>query len=62
MADSISIGTLTIGAGSKVTINAIPGGQAFLSATSATKPVPEPAAWVMLMLAFIGLGFYWRSK
>jgi autotransporter-associated beta strand protein/T5SS/PEP-CTERM-associated repeat protein len=54
--DSINIGTLTIGAGSTVTIAAIPGGP--LAEPLPLTPVPEPSAWAMLLLAAMGLGIY----
>ena len=48
-ADSVRVGVLTLGAGSTLTINAIPGGPS--SAGSATAPVPEPSALVLLAAA-----------
>jgi autotransporter-associated beta strand protein len=59
-ADSVKTGTLTIGAGATLTINAIPGGPS--AGLGPISPVPEPATWAMLMLAAMGLGIYWRRR
>jgi autotransporter-associated beta strand protein len=59
-ADSISVSTLTIGAGSVVTIAPIPGGS--LSGSGSLSSVPEPSTWTMLVLAAMGLGIYWRCS
>jgi fibronectin-binding autotransporter adhesin len=62
-AASVVQNTLTISAGAKLTIAAIPGGpsggQTFLSAA---KSVPEPSTWAMIVLAAMGLGMYWRLR
>ena len=50
-ADSISGGTLTIGAGSTVTIKPIPGGSLGYEIT----PVPEPSTFILLILGAAGL-------
>jgi hypothetical protein len=55
-ADSIQVGTLTIGAGSKSTIAAIPGGP--MASDANLTPVPEPTTWAMLILAAMGLGIF----
>ncbi|MGA2799164.1 MAG: PEP-CTERM sorting domain-containing protein [Thermoguttaceae bacterium] len=57
--DSIDLGTLSIGAGSTLTIAAIPGGP---QAELALNPVPEPSTWAMLLLAAMGLGIYRRRQ
>jgi autotransporter-associated beta strand protein len=57
-ADSIAQNTLTIGAGSKLTIAPIGGGP--LADAGTLNAVPEPSTWAMLMLAVMGLGMYWR--
>jgi hypothetical protein len=60
-ADSINTSTLTISAGSVVTIRAIPGGQ--LSSASALTPVPEPSAVILLLFAgLFGLLCHWYGK
>jgi autotransporter-associated beta strand protein len=56
---SLNTGTLTIGAGTTVVIKAITGGP---SAGGSISPVPEPATWVMLLLAAMGLGIYRRRS
>jgi len=55
-ADSVQVGTLTIGAGSILTIAPIPGGP--LAERNSLTSVPEPSVWAMLMLAAMGLGIY----
>jgi fibronectin-binding autotransporter adhesin len=62
-ATSVVQGTLTIGAGAKLTIAPLPGG-APLSGGSikAINAVPEPSTWAMLVLAAMGLGIYWRRS
>ncbi len=57
-AASISQGTLTIGSGATVTIQALPGGPQ----GGATTPVPEPNAFVLLAGAFIMAKFAWSKK
>ncbi|MGA2060615.1 MAG: autotransporter-associated beta strand repeat-containing protein [Thermoguttaceae bacterium] len=59
-ATSVTQGTLTIGAGATLTIAAIPGGP--LAGMGSISPVPEPATWMMLLLAAMGLGIYRRSR
>jgi hypothetical protein len=59
-ATSVVQNTLTIGAGSTLTIAAIPGGP--LAGMGSISPVPEPSTWAMLMLAAIGLGIYRRRS
>ena len=48
-ASSITLGTLTVAAGSTVTISPIAGGP--LAALSSPTAVPEPGVWLMLLLA-----------
>jgi autotransporter-associated beta strand protein len=55
-ADSINLGTLTIGAGSTVIIAPIPGRP--LAEPGSQSPVPEPSTWAMFVLAAMGLGIY----
>jgi fibronectin-binding autotransporter adhesin len=50
-ADSVQVGVLTLGAGSTLTINAIPGGPS--SAGSAIAAVPEPSVLVLLAVAAV---------
>ncbi len=59
-ADSIMVGTLTVGPGSTVTIKPIPGGP--LAGAGSLSAVPEPSTWAMLMLAAMGLGIYCRRR
>ena len=59
-ADSINVGTLTIRAGSTITIAPIPGGP--LADAESMRAVPEPATWAMLVLAAMGLGVYRRRS
>ncbi len=59
-ADSISIGTLTIGPGSTVTINALPGGPASIS--TPFSPVPEPSTALLLLPAALFGVLYHRHK
>jgi autotransporter-associated beta strand protein len=58
--DSMNIGTLTLGIGSRVTIAPLPGGPT--AGTNSLTSVPEPSTWAMLMLAAMGLGIYWRRS
>jgi hypothetical protein len=59
-ANSVSVSTLTIGAGSTLTINAIPGGPL---AGGGLTPVPEPSVFVLLTIATLGLiGAAWRKR
>jgi autotransporter-associated beta strand protein len=51
-ATSVDVGTLTIGAGSTLTIAALP---SVMSSGSALAPVPEPSIIVLLALAGLGL-------
>jgi autotransporter-associated beta strand protein len=62
-ATSVVQDTITLGAGSTLTIAAIPGGPsvdaaitAVPSAGDSITPVPEPSTWVLLLLAALGLG------
>jgi fibronectin-binding autotransporter adhesin len=58
--DSVSIGTVTLGAGSTLVINAIPGGP---SAGGGLTPVPEPSTFVLLTIAALGfIGAAWRKR
>jgi fibronectin-binding autotransporter adhesin len=59
-ATSVTQGTLTIGAGATLTIAAIPGGPT--AGPGSISAVPEPATWVMLLLAGLGLGIYRRRN
>jgi autotransporter-associated beta strand protein len=58
-ATSVFQNTLNMGAGSTLTITAIPGGYQGMGQIS---PVPEPSTWAMLMLAAMGLGIYRRRR
>jgi fibronectin-binding autotransporter adhesin len=55
-ATSVNVGTITLGAGSTLTIAAIPGGP---SAGGGLTPVPEPSTLVLLTIA--ALGFIWAA-
>ncbi len=55
---SIVCNTLSIGAGATIVIKPIPGGP--LVGSELLTPIPEPSTCVMLMLAAMGLGIYWR--
>jgi hypothetical protein len=55
---SIVQNTITLGAGCTLTILAIPGGP---SAGGGITPVPEPATWLMLVLAAAGM-LMWRAR
>ena len=58
-AESINVSTLTLAAGSVLTIQAIPGGPQGGTIT----PVPEPAAFVLFGIAVIGmLAFAWQRQ
>ena len=60
-ADSISVGTLTVGAGSVVTINALPGGPT--AGGPACKPCPNLRPWSCWPWpAWPWLGAYLRRK
>jgi autotransporter-associated beta strand protein len=59
-ATSITQNTLTIRAGAKLTIAALPGGA--LAGMNSLSQVPEPSTWAMLMLAAAVLGIYWRRS
>jgi autotransporter-associated beta strand protein len=52
-ADSISVGTLTIAAGAKITLRPLPGGP--MAGNGALKTVPEPN--VFMLLAMVALGW-----
>jgi fibronectin-binding autotransporter adhesin len=59
-ASSVVVNTLTIGAGSKLVINPIPGGSL---AGASIKAVPEPSTLVLLAIAaMVGLVSVWRRK
>jgi hypothetical protein len=60
IATSIVQNTLTIGAGCTVTIKAIPGGPS-ASGDNLT-PVPEPATWILLILAAAGISSWKASR
>ena len=55
-ADSINVGTLSLGIGSRITINPIPGGP--LASTANLTVVPEPSTAVLLLLAGLFGVFY----
>jgi autotransporter-associated beta strand protein len=57
-ATSISQGTITLGAGSTLTIAAIPGGPS----GSAITPVPEPSASLLLLTAVLAAGLSARTR
>ena len=57
-ADSIAVGTLTISAGSTITISAIPGGPL----SDSLRPVPEPSAWVLILFAAVGSLFIGQRR
>ncbi len=57
--NGIKIGTLQIGAGSTVTINAIPGGPT--SDSTLLYPVPEPSTTLLLLVAGL-IGALWRLR
>ena len=59
-ADSIGVSTLTIAAGSTITINAIPGGP--LSGGNSLAAVPEPSTIALLIGACLGMLFYCRRQ
>jgi hypothetical protein len=59
-ANSVNIGTLTLGIGSRLVINPIPGGP---SAGGTLTTVPEPSTFVLLTIAALGLiGAAWRKR
>jgi autotransporter-associated beta strand protein len=49
-ADSIAVGTLTVSAGSTITISPIPGGPL----SDFLLPVPEPSTWGLILFAAVG--------
>ena len=59
-ADSINVGTLTIGIGSTVTIALIAGGP--LSGSGSLSSVHEPSTCAMLVFAAMVIGIYWRCS
>jgi fibronectin-binding autotransporter adhesin len=60
-AEKVVTGTLTIGAGAKLTIKALPGSQQL--AGGGMHAVPEPSTWIMLSIAALGLlGAAWRRR
>jgi hypothetical protein len=59
-ATSIIVHSLTIGAGSTVTIKPIPGGP--LSAYSSLTSVPEPTTWLLIVLAGLSTAMYYRGR
>jgi autotransporter-associated beta strand protein len=59
-ADSVDVGTLTLGPGSTLTI--APRTGLPTAGSISISPVPEPSTWAMLMLAAAGLGIYWRRR
>ncbi len=52
---SIAQNTVTLGAGCTLTIRPLPGGPI---AAGGITPVPEPATWIMLVLAAVGLSIW----
>ncbi|MGD0516529.1 MAG: PEP-CTERM sorting domain-containing protein [Thermoguttaceae bacterium] len=59
-ANSVSVDTLTIGAGSTLVIKALSGGP---SSGGELTPVPEPSTFVLLAIAALGLvGAAWRRR
>ena len=59
-ADSINIGTLTLGIGSRVVIAPLPGGPQAGSTSLTT--VPEPSTIILLIAAGLGMLFYCKKK
>jgi T5SS/PEP-CTERM-associated repeat protein/autotransporter-associated beta strand protein len=59
-ADSISVGTLTLAAGSIVTINPLPGGPAFnnFSQSPGIQAIPEPGIIVFILTAAVPLLYF----
>ncbi|MGD0384423.1 MAG: PEP-CTERM sorting domain-containing protein, partial [Thermoguttaceae bacterium] len=57
-ADSIQVGTLSIGAGTTLTINALSGGPQ--SGGDSLASVPEPSTVVLLIAAALGVFLYLR--
>jgi autotransporter-associated beta strand protein len=57
-ASSVVQGVLTIGAGAKLTIAAIPGGP--MAGGDLPEPVPEPSTIALLIAAAPGILFYWK--
>ena len=59
-ATSIVQNTLSIGAGSTLTIAPIPGGP--LAGAGSLTAVPEPSTWALIAMAFMALGIYRRRS